>query len=63
LIINNVIKADNSEFLKAKANQQKKYLDHIHTRYGEIPMIEVPMFPYELKGWDRLKEVEKILFP
>ncbi len=63
LIINNVIKADNSEFLKAKANQQKKYLDHIHTRYAEIPMIEVPMFPYELKGWDRLKEVEKILFP
>ena len=62
LIINNVIKADNSEFLKAKANQQKKYLDHIHTRYGKIPMIEVPMFPYELKGWDRLKEVEKILF-
>jgi arsenite-transporting ATPase len=63
LIINNVIKADNSEFLKAKANQQKKYLDQIHTRYAEIPMIEVPMFPYELKGWDRLKEVEKILFP
>jgi arsenite-transporting ATPase len=63
LIINNVIKADNSEFLKAKANQQKKYLDHIHTRYGKIPMIEVPMFPYEPKGWDRLKEVEKILFP
>jgi arsenite-transporting ATPase len=63
LIINNVIKADNSEFLKAKANQQKKYLDHIHTGYGKIPMIEVPMFPYELKGWDRLKEVEKILFP
>ena len=63
LIVNNVIKADNSEFLKAKANQQKKYLDHIHTRYTEIAIIEVPMFPYELKGWDRLKEVEKILFP
>jgi arsenite-transporting ATPase len=63
LIINNVIKADNSEFLKAKANQQKKYLDQIYGRYAEIPIVEVPMFPYELKGWDRLKEVEKILFP
>jgi len=63
LIINNVIKADNSEFLKAKSNQQKKYLDQIYSRYAEIPIVEVPMFPYELKGWDRLKEVEKILFP
>lgn len=63
LIINNVIKADDSAFLKAKASQQKRYLDYIHTRYADMPITEVPMFPYELTGWDRLKEVEKILFP
>jgi len=63
LIINNVIKVDDSEFLKTKAGQQKKYLDIIHDRYRDIPIVEVPLFPYELKGWDRLKEVEKILFP
>jgi len=63
LIINNVIKADDSPFLKAKANLQKRYLEYIHLKYADIPITEVPMFPYELKGWDRLKEVEKILFP
>ena len=63
LIINNVIKVDDSEFLKTKAAQQKKYLDIIHERYADIPIVEVPLFPYELTGWDRLKEVEKILFP
>jgi arsenite-transporting ATPase len=63
LIINNVIKTDDSEFLKTKAAQQKKYLDIIHERYVDIPVVEVPLFPYELTGWDRLKEVEKILFP
>jgi len=63
LIINNVIKTEDSEFLRAKARQQKKYLDFIHVRYKDIEITEIPMFPYELKGWDRLKEVEKILFP
>jgi len=63
LIINNVIKVDDSEFLKTKAAQQKKYLDIIHEKYRDTPIVEVPLFPYELKGWDRLKEVEKVLFP
>jgi arsenite-transporting ATPase len=63
LIINNVIKVNDSEFLKTKAAQQKKYLNIIRERYRDIPIVEVPLFPYELKGWDKLKEVERILFP
>lgn len=62
LIINNVIKEVDSPFLKAKADIQKRYLEYIHVKYFDIPITEVPMFPYELKGWDKLKEVEKILF-
>ena len=63
LIINNVIKADGSDFLKAKAAQQRRYLDIIYDRYSGVKIVELPMFPYEVKGWDRLKEVEGILFP
>ena len=63
LIVNNVIKADGSEFLIAKASQQRKYLDLIYDRYSDMQIVELPMFPYEIKGWDRLKEVERILFP
>jgi arsenite-transporting ATPase len=63
LIINNVVKAPESEFLLTKARQQKDYLEHIYQKYSDLKIIEVPMFPYELKGLDRLREIQKILFP
>ena len=62
LVINNVVKDDDSAFLITKARQQRGYLDHIYDRYSELEIIELPMFPYELKGLDRLKEVERVLF-
>ena len=62
LIINNVVKEKSSDFLLTKAKQQKNYLDVIYQRYSDLQIVELPMFPYELKGLDRLREVEKILF-
>jgi arsenite-transporting ATPase len=62
LIINNVVKAKDSEFLSIKARQQEHYLEIIYNRYSELQIIELPMFPYELKGLGRLKEIEQILF-
>ena len=63
LIINNVVKAEGSEFLLTKAGDQKNYLDFLYDKYSDLQIVELPMFPYELKGLDRLKEVEEILFP
>ncbi|MFC1918903.1 ArsA family ATPase [Chloroflexota bacterium] len=62
LIINNVVKEENSDFLLTKARQQKSYLELIYDRYSDLEIVELPMFPYELKGLDRLREVERILF-
>ena len=62
LIINNVFKDKNSDFMLTKANQQKIYLKAIYDRYSDLEITELPMFPYELKGLDRLKEIERILF-
>ena len=62
LIINNVVKAEGSDFLLTKARQQKDYLELIYERYSELEIIELSMFPYELKGLTRLREVERILF-
>ncbi|UCH43047.1 MAG: ArsA family ATPase [Dehalococcoidales bacterium] len=61
LVINNVVRDDGSDFLTTRSRQQRSYLDHIHDRYSELAIIELPMFPYELKGIDRLKELEKNL--
>jgi len=57
LIINNVVKAQESDFLLTKAGQQKGYLEHIYEKYSDLKIMEIPMFPYELKGLDRLREV------
>ncbi|MFH1663090.1 MAG: ArsA family ATPase [Chloroflexota bacterium] len=62
LVINNVIKENDSEFLKMKAGQQKKYLDMIYERYSHLKIIELPMCPYEIKGIERLKKIESSLF-
>ncbi|UCG54195.1 MAG: ArsA family ATPase [Dehalococcoidia bacterium] len=62
LIINNVIKEDDSEFLVMKASQQKKYLNMIYERYSHLKIIELPMCPYEIKGIERLKKIEDSLF-
>lgn len=62
LIINNVVKTQDSDFLRTKAKQQKLYLDLLHSKYCNLQIIELPLFPYEMKGWERLKEAEKALF-
>jgi arsenite-transporting ATPase len=63
LIINNVVKTRESDFLLTKARQQQDYLEHIYDKYADMKIVELPMFPYELKGLDRLREAGKILFP
>jgi arsenite-transporting ATPase len=63
LIINNVVKARDSDFLLTRASQQQAYLEHIYEKYSGLKIVELPMFPYELKGLARLREVGEILFP
>ena len=63
VIINNVIRDDESVFLKARAAQQKRYRDTIYGMCSNTRITELPMFPYELKGRDRLKEVEETIEP
>ena len=62
LIINNVIKTIDSEFLVAKAGQQRKYIEMIHDRFCHLKIVELPMSPYEIKGLARLKWIETNLF-
>ncbi|MBI2831045.1 MAG: ArsA family ATPase [Chloroflexi bacterium] len=62
LIINNVVRTEDSEFLCIRADQQKKYIDAIYHKYPHLQIVELPMFPCEVKGLERLKEVERLLF-
>ena len=61
LIINNVIKDDGSEFLLTKAEQQREYIKILHDRYSDMKIVEIPMFPQEIKGMERLRNLGKYL--
>jgi arsenite/tail-anchored protein-transporting ATPase len=62
IIVNNVIKSQDSEFLKTKAKEQAKYLQYLRDKFGYLPMTELPLFPHELKGLKRLEEAANALF-
>jgi arsenite-transporting ATPase len=62
LVVNNVIKAEDSGFLALKASEQRPYLEAIHERYSALPIVEIPMFPHEVKGLSRLEKVARVLF-
>jgi arsenite-transporting ATPase len=62
LIINNVIHEPDSDFLCRKASQQQGYLKTLHRSYNSLEPVEIPLFPYEIKGLERLEEVREALF-
>lgn len=63
LIVNNVIKSPDSDFLLAKSGQQQKYLRRIEEKCAGLQTVELPLFPYEIKGTKRLEEIGGVLFP
>lgn len=62
LVVNNVIKDTSSDFLLTKSRQQQEYIGLLRRRYPKVKMVELPMFPREIKGMSRLKDIEKHLF-
>lgn len=64
LIVNQVARlaqAGNSDFLEQKARQQEGYLRLLRERYP-FEIIEVPLFPGEIKGLAGLERVRQALF-
>ncbi len=63
LVINNVIKEiGGSNFLQERADQQRGYIERLYQKYAGIRIVEVPMFPHEIKGLERLRKVGEYLF-
>ena len=61
LIVNNVVTAADSPFLRQKAAQQQAHLRQLRERYPEMPITEIPLFPQEIQGLDRLRQVGAVL--
>jgi len=61
IIINQVVEETDSPFLVSKARMQQGYLMEIENSYG-TSSTRLPLFPHEIKGTERLREVERRLF-
>lgn len=63
LIVNNVVKARDSAFLREKGEHQEPQLRLLRERYGHLPIVEVPLFSHEVRGTEALREVARVLLP
>jgi arsenite-transporting ATPase len=63
LIINNVIAEAECDFLQQRQAMQRPYIALLEDDYGDrMNLTKLPLLPYEVKGVDRLREVERRLF-
>jgi arsenite-transporting ATPase len=63
ILVNDVIQNPDSPFNRQRMEMQHKYIQMLHDEYGGgRKVIEVPLFPYEIKGVERLRELEQVLF-
>ena len=63
LIINNVIVNAECDFLRQRREMQQPYIQMLRDEYGDtLELTKVPLLPYEIKGIDRLREMESKLF-
>ncbi|MGB5105004.1 MAG: ArsA family ATPase [Steroidobacteraceae bacterium] len=61
MIVNNVVQAGDSPFLEQKRRQQQEQLARIRGRHGDVPIVEIPLFPLEVRGIERLRTVGRVL--
>lgn len=62
LVVNNVVTDPECDFLRRRREMQRPYIQMLEAEYSDIGLTRVPLLPYEIKGIDRLREVERRLF-
>jgi len=63
LVINGVVRNPDCDFMRWRMEMQRPYIEMLSREYdGRITLIELPFFPYEIRGIERLREIEAVLF-
>ena len=66
IVLNRVLteEAADSVFNKQRRDFQQKYVEQLQITYkNKLPIIQIPLMPFEVKGVDALEKVGNILFP
>jgi anion-transporting ArsA/GET3 family ATPase len=63
MIVNDVILEADCDFHRQRMEMQRPYLSLLERECEDgLALIRLPLLPYEVKGIERLREVERILF-
>lgn len=63
LIVNYMIQEVDCEFHKMRSEMQQNYIKILKDQYSHrIKLIEIPLFPHEIKGVEKIKRISEILF-
>jgi arsenite-activated ATPase (arsA) len=62
MIINNIVPENHCAFCSSRRRMQQRYVDELHKRYGEYKIIEMPLFPEEIREIPLLLEYADILY-
>ncbi|MBN1954990.1 MAG: ArsA family ATPase [Anaerolineae bacterium] len=63
IVVNGVIAQPDCDFHRQRMEMQQPYVQMLREEYGErATLIQMPSLPYEVKGVERLQEIEAFLF-
>lgn len=62
VIANKVVPEGKCSFCASRRRKQDKYMEDISKRFSEYEITEMPLFPYEIKGVDRLTEFAEVMY-
>lgn len=62
IIVNYVVTDPDCDFHKKRYRMQQKYIAKLKKRYPGLKIVEIPLFPTEIKGVERIKKIEEVLF-
>lgn len=62
VIVNQLIPKNKCEFCQARREMQQKNLKLIHEKFSDVKIKEIPLFKHEVKGYDKLEIIGKMLF-
>jgi arsenite-transporting ATPase len=61
IVVNNVVRESDSAFLARRMQQQRPQLQRIRGEFARLPIVEIPLFPEEVRGVERLRAVGRCL--
>ncbi|HEX6570592.1 MAG TPA: ArsA family ATPase [Steroidobacteraceae bacterium] len=63
IVVNNVVRDPDSPFLVQRMRQQQGHLQRLRADFAHLPVVEIPLFPEEVRGLERLRAVGRWLCP